>query len=300
MIVLVTGATGLIGNELVNVLVKRGCVVHYLSTSKSKIKDTTNVKGFYWNTTTQEIDARAFLGVTTIFHLAGASIAKRWTKTYKNEIIASRVAPTKLLFQFLSQHNHTVTHFISASAIGIYPNNFEKVYNEDENEVDASFLGNVVTKWEAEADTIKKLGILVSKIRIGLVLAKKGGALVEMIKPFKLGFGAPLGNGKQWQSWIHIHDLAALFYFVFERKLEGIYNAVAPNPVTNEKLTKSIAKQLNKPLFLPNVPKFVLQLLLGEMSYLLVSSQKVSSQKIQQQGFQFQFTEIKEALKKLI
>lgn len=300
MKVLVTGATGLIGSELVKLLLQNGVHVHYLTTSKSKLEKEENFKGFYWNPASGEIDANAFEEVEVIIHLAGESISNRWTSTNKQKIIESRVLSTRLLYQFLSKNAHSVNHFIAASAIGIYPNSLEKVHSEEDLEVDNSFLGYVVAKWEDEVDTISKLDIKVAKIRTGLVLSSKGGALLELIKPIKLGLGAALGTGNQYQSWIHIYDLVHMYHFTLQNKLEGIYNAVSPYPISNEGLTQAIAKQISKPLFLPNVPKIVLKIILGEMHYLLIASQNVSAKKILKKGFQFKYATIEKALQNLL
>ena len=151
-------------------------------------------------------------------------------------------------------------------------------------------------QWENEVSQFQKLELLVTRVRIGIVLAKKGGALQEMAKPIRFGFGAAFGSGKQYQSWIHIHDLAAIFNFVIQHKLAGVFNAVSPYPVTNEDLTKAIAKTLEKPLFLPNVPQFVMKLVLGEMHEILFSSQHVSSRKLLDENFQFKFAALDKAL----
>jgi len=300
MKVLVTGATGLVGNEIVKLFLQNGIQIHYLTTSKKKIEQKENYKGFYWNPQTGVIDKFAFEGVETIIHLAGATVAKRWTNAYKQEIIESRILSTRLLYQVLSKETHQVKHVISASAVGIYPTSFETVYNEESLEVDASFLGSVVAKWEDEVTTFERLGILVSKVRIGLVLAKDGGALQEMVKPIKMGLGAFFGTGKQYQSWIHIQDIAAVFYFLMMNKYEGIFNGVAPYPSTNAELTKAIAKQLSKPIFLPNIPKFMMKIILGEMHQMLFSSQQVSARKLLDKGFQFKFVSLDKALHNLL
>lgn len=188
---------------------------------------------------------------------------------------------------------------VSASAIGIYPDSPSKFYDEHETELADGFLGEVVQKWEMEADTFKTLGLVVSKVRIGVVLSAEGGALPKMTIPVKNFVGAPLGSGEQWQSWIHIEDLAQLFVFIVENNLKGTYNAVAPNPVTNTKMTKELARVLDMPLWLPHVPKFVLKAILGNMSQLLLNSQRVSSKKIEKAGFVFQYCNICTALENL-
>lgn len=300
MRVLITGATGLVGNELMTLLEKNGIEIHYLSTSKSKIISGTKAKGFYWNLQNATIDESCLEGVDTIIHLAGATVSKRWTAACKQEIIESRVLSTRLLFNAVKNHPNQVKQIVSASAIGIYPDSLTAFYTEDDKAVDNSFLGQVVFKWEESVDAFKRLNIKVCKIRIGLVLSNKGGALLEMVKPVKLGFGSPFGTGKQMQSWIHVTDLAAIFVFASQNQLEGVYNAVAPHPVSNTELTKAIAKAVKKPLFMPNIPRFAMRMILGEMHELLFSSQKVSAQKIQQAGFQFQYSTVDKALENLL
>jgi len=189
-----------------------------------------------------------------------------------------------------------VKSFVSASAIGIYPTSQGNYYDESCEQVDDSFLGEVVAKWEKEIDTFKTLNLNVAKVRVGLVMSNSGGALPEIAKPVKYGLGAAFGTGNQWQSWIHITDLAKMFLFLGENKITGVYNGVAPNPVSNTKLVKEIAKALQKPFFLPNIPKFVMKTILGEMSYILFASQRVSSKKIEEEGFNFRFRNICSAL----
>jgi uncharacterized protein (TIGR01777 family) len=300
MTILITGATGLVGQELVSLLLQNGHTVHYLSTSNNKLVTNSNYKGFYWNPKTAEIDTDSLADVEVVVHLAGASVAKKWTKSYKDEIIDSRVLSTKLLFQTLQNTPNKVKQIVSASAIGIYPDSLTNIYHETDLDIDVSFLGNVVKLWENEVNQFEKLQLIVSKIRIGIVLAKNGGALQEMVKPIQYGVGAAFGSGEQYQSWIHIQDLVAIFYHVIENKLPGIYNGVSPYPVTNTELTKSIAKTLNKPFFLPNIPRFVMQLILGEMHQILFSSQHVSCRKLLDENFQFKFASLDKALNDLL
>ena len=300
MRVLVTGATGLIGQEMVKLCHEKYIKVNYLTTSKSKIVQEENYKGFYWNPKAKEIDADCFKGVDTIVHLAGATVSKRWTPSYKKEILSSRTETTALLVNTLKELTHTVKQVVSASAIGIYPDSLINYYDESHNEISSSFLGQVVSVWEQASDEFLKLNITVSKIRIGLVLSNKGGALMEIVKPIKFGLGAAFGNGKQWQSWIHIQDLANLFLHVLQNNLKGVYDGVAPNPTSNSELTKTAASVLHKPLFMPNIPKFFMKLVLGEMHILLFESQRVSSKKIADEGFLFKFNYLEPALNNLL
>ena len=292
MKVLITGATGLIGGAIVKVLQSKGIAVNYLTTQKRKIEQSEDYRGFYWNPSKGELDMACFDGVDAIINLAGASIAKRWTPIHKKKVLSSRINSLQTLYRAMEKLDSSIGLLISASAIGIYPDSLSKFYDEQEPQVDDSFVGEVAQKWEAEVDTFKNLGVNVSKIRIGIVLSDQGGALPQMALPVKKYVGAPLGSGEQWQSWIHIEDLAQLFVFILENDLDGVYNGVAPNPVTNAKMTKELARNLDRPLWLPHVPKFVLKMLLGKMSYLLLASQRVSSKKIENEGFSFQHPNI--------
>ena len=297
MKVLITGATGLVGNELVSLLLKNGVDVHYLTTSESKVREERKYKGFYWDPDKGIIDEACLDEVDAVIHLAGASIAKRWTPSYKQEILESRVNSTNLLYNLLKNKPNRVHQFISASAIGIYPDSLDKVYSEESTEVDDSFLGHVVEKWEHAVDQISKLNMRVAKIRTGLVLSGKGGMLKEIAGPVKFGMGAAFGSGEQMQSWIHIDDLAGIYCYALGEELEGVYNAVAPYPVTNKQVVSAIAKVLDKPYFLPNIPRFVMKAALGEMHMLLFTSQNVSAKKIIGEGYQFKYLSLEKALK---
>lgn len=297
MKILIAGATGLIGSEILKICEEKNYNVHYLTTSKDKIINTTTRKGFYWNPKTQEIDKNCIKGVNAVINLAGASISKRWTEQHKNNIFYSRINTVKLLYKLLSENEHNITHFSSASALGIYPSSLDKKYKEEDDIViNNSFLGEVVKKWEEEVNTIESLGITVSKLRTGIVLSSEGGALQQIEKPIVFYVGTPLGSGKQIQSWIHVKDMARMYLFTIEHNLDGVFNAVASNPISNKTLTKAIAKQLGKPIWLPNIPSFVLKLILGEMSAIVLESQYLENTKIKNQGFQFQFDWIDDAL----
>lgn len=300
MIVLITGATGLVGSKISTLFKEEGIMVHYLTTSKNKITTSTNYKGFYWNPETKEIDTEAFHGVTTIVHLAGATVAKRWTTSYKKSILSSRIDSAALLFDTLKSIDHEVTHFVSASGISVYPNSKTKLYTEENDQVDNTFLAEVVVAWEAAADLFVNLGMEVTKVRTGIVLDKHEGALPKILAPIKAGFGATLGSGKQWQSWIHVDDLARIYHCIIHKQWEGVYNAVAPNPVTHKKMTKLIARMLDKTLWLPNVPGFFLRLILGDMAVLVLEGQLVSAQKLEKQGFVFEYYNLENALEDLL
>src|SRR5690606_32897245 len=299
MHILITGATGLIGKEIVKRCHEKNFSVNYLTTSKNKLTQEDKYKGFYWNPSSGEIDLKCLDGVHAIINLAGASLSKRWTTAYKKEIIKSRIESIQLLKKALDEVDHDVKSFVTASAIGIYPDSYDNYYEEDESLVDDSFLGKVVELWEEEANTLSGRKFSLAKIRIGLVLSKKGGALPQIARPVKWYVGTAFGDGKQWQSWIHIEDLSRLFMFAVENRLSGVYNGVAPNPVSNKKLVKEIATVLKKPLILPNIPESIMRFILGDMAYVLYASQRVSSKKIEESGFNFEYPNITLALKEI-
>ncbi|UII78834.1 TIGR01777 family oxidoreductase [Flagellimonas sp. CMM7] len=300
MKVLITGATGLVGKAIVKVLHEKGMSVNYLTTRREKIISSQDFNGFYWNPSKNEIDLACFDGVSAIINLAGAGVAKRWSPSYKKKILSSRVTSLQTLHKALGKIDSTqVKSLVSASAIGIYPNSLINFYDENETGIDDSFLGEVVEKWEREVDTFNSFNFSVSKIRIGIVLSIMGGALPKMARPIQNFVGAAFGTGNQWQSWIHIEDLAQIFVFAIENNLNGAFNAVAPNPVTNAKMTKELARILDKPLILPNVPRLAMKIILGEMSYILFASQRVSCKRIEEKGFVFRHTNIGAALENL-
>lgn len=298
--VLITGATGLVGQEIVKQCHDQNIAVNYLSTSKTKLEDKANYKGFYWNPSTGEIDVNCFKDVDVIINLAGATIAQRWTKANKEVILNSRVEALQLLFNTIKAENISIKQLVSASAIGIYPDSLTHYYEEDFKDFDDRFLAKVVTSWENEADQFKSLNIKVSKIRIGIVLSEKGGALPQLVKPIRWFVGSALGSGNQWQSWIHIEDIAAIFMYVVKNTIEGTFNGVAPNAMTQKNMVKSIAKVVKRPILLPAIPSFVLKLVLGEMSALVLESQRVSSKKIEDLGFNFKYYQLQPALEDVL
>ncbi len=299
--ILITGGTGLIGSELTKQLLAKGHTVRYLSRNPGK---TDQIEAFKWDIKNNEIDDAAFQGVDTIVHLAGAGIAdKKWTKERKKVILESRTKSTELLSSKLKSLTHEVRSFVSASAIGYYGYDTGGVLKKEDSRFGDDFLATVTKEWEASVDELSKNnpGLRVAKLRIGIVLSEKGGALAELAKPIKYLVGAPLGSGQQYMSWIHIEDLAGMFVHAIENNdLKGVYNAVAPNPVTNKEVTKAAAKAMGKPLFLPNVPGFVLKLVLGEMASMVLGGSKVSSEKIEASGYNYKFKQLQPAIDDLL
>lgn len=302
MRILITGATGLVGSKIREFCARKEIEINYLTHSREKLEKQHDYQGFYWNPKAGEIDVACLDGVSAIINLAGANLFRPWTKKYKKTILDSRLDSLNLLYKTLQDHPHQVRNLVSASAVGIYPSSYEKLYFENEAVAKSSFLTEVVKKWEAAADRFSNLAIDVVKLRTGIVLSKDGGAYPLMRLPVKLYVGAPLGSGRQWQSWIHLDDLARMYLFAlgvnspYSSVSEGVYNAVAPHPVNNKELNQAIAKHLKRPLWLPKIPAILIKTLMGEMGEIALSSQLVSSEKIQEKGFEFWFPNINKAV----
>jgi uncharacterized protein (TIGR01777 family) len=258
------------------------------------------IKSYSWDIEKNSIDENAFVGVDAIIHLAGAGIAeKKWSNKRKEEIVNSRVNSTQLLFDYVQKMASPIETFIAASATGIYPTNPHKIYNENAKPA-TDFLGDSCEKWENKIDQFNTLGIRTIKLRTGIVLAKEGGALPKMAKPIIAGVGAPIGDGKQWMSWIDEDDLVNMYIYALENNsINGAYNAVSPYPCSNQNFTQVLAKVLNRFIFLPKIPSFVIRLLLGEMSIIVLGSTKVSAEKIIATGFKFNFEKLSESLTKI-
>jgi hypothetical protein len=302
--VLITGGTGMIGKALTTLFLEKGYKVIVL-TRKDKKSRRLNVSFAKWDVEKGEIDVEALQQANSIIHLAGEGVAdKRWTVKRKQAIVDSRVQSGNLLVKALSENKHQVKTFIAASAIGWYgPDTAASLENGfvETDPADDSYLGNTCKLWEQSTAAIGGMGIRLVRLRIGIVLNKNGGALAEFLKPAKFALATILGTGKQIVSWIHHQDLCGLIFFAVEnKKIEGVYNAVAPNPVSNKKLVLTIAK--NKyPIYFPSiVPAFLLKIILGEMSIEVLKSAKVSAQKIQAAGYVFDYPTIEEALPDLM
>jgi len=300
MNILITGATGLIGSKLTNDLLLNGYAVNYLTTRKSQIKSNPKINGYYWNPEKNIIDLECFKNVDTIINLAGSNIAKRWSDSNKLDILNSRIKSLNLLKHSISNNKINIKKIISASAIGIYPSSVDNVYKENESLISDSFLGKVVCQWESAVNSFKDLEIDVAIVRIGLVLSRDGGILSKSILPSQYGFGSFFGNGNQWQSWIHFQDISNIFYHILKYDLSGVFNGVSPNPVTNKTFTKKIAKFLNRPLLLPNLKKWMMRLLLGEMHTIIFESQNVSCEKLTKSKFKFKFDNFDQAIADLL
>lgn len=294
--VLITGGTGMIGSGISKQLTKAGHQVVHLSRSTSPADEYST---FTWDIAGGSIDDKAFEGVEIIIHLAGASINQRWTEKNKKTIIKSRVASANLLFETVKRLKIPLKAFISMSAIGYYGGDTGDTILTESNDPGNDFLAETVTSWEAAADQFQSI-CPVTKFRTGVVLDGRGGALPQITTPVKYFVGAPIGSGKQWMSWIHIDDVVNAFCEAVQGNLSGTFNLVAPNPATNALFTKAIAQTIGKPLILPNVPPFVLRLVMGEMATIVIGGNNVSSKHLESTGFKFNYPELDHALKDLL
>lgn len=300
MKVLLTGATGLVGSRIVQLLQDRDIPFCFF-TRNLNASFLSGAHAFLWNPNRFEFDPKALEGVTHIINLAGASIAKRWTASYKEEVVRSRVNSLKTIKLALEQRVHpTKVRVLSASAIGCYASNYSEQYSEQSVHFGNDFLAEVVQLWEEAAKELIPLSHSLCLLRIGIVFDRDQGALPKLLAPIKWGIGAALGTGRQWQSWIHIDDLARLFVYLLDHDLGPVVNGVAPNALRQNELTKILASTLNKPLWLPAVPEWVLKLMLGEMSAVVLQSQHVKSEVLERSDFQFHYDSAKAAVEDLL
>jgi uncharacterized protein (TIGR01777 family) len=293
--ILITGGTGLIGKHLTQCLLQNGHEVVLLSRDPQK---SSSVQVFEWQPQNGYISEKAFEGVEHIVHLAGEGIAdKRWSSKRINELKASRINTTNLLASYISKLKVPVKTFVGASAIGYYGAvTSDKIFTE-QDPPSSDILGSICVDWEKSYEPIQKIGIPVSIIRIGLVLAKDGGMYKKLRPIFNSGLGSALGSGKHYMPWIHIDDLVQILYTALFNKIPSdTYNAVSSEHISNYEFSKVFAHSLNKPFFMPNVPAFVLRLLFGKMSDILLEGSRVSNQKLLDAGFKFKFQKLSEAL----
>ncbi|RKR81630.1 hypothetical protein BDD43_1780 [Mucilaginibacter gracilis] len=295
--ILITGGSGLLGQKLTTELLNRGYSVSHLSRHTGT---HPNVKTFLWDVKNNIIDVNCIRGVDVIIHLAGEGIADgKWTHQRKKDIINSRTKSIALVYSLLKTKPHKVKSVISASGVGYYGDSGDILVTED-SQPSKSFLGECCVKWEKAVDKGTEFELRIVKFRTGVVLTTQGGALAKMAAPVKYGFGAVLGSGKQWVPWIHIEDAVNMYILAVENEMiKGVYNMVAPLPVTNYQLTLAIAKQLERPLWLPHVPAFALNLFLGEMAVLVLGSNKVAANKIEKAGFTFKYLTVEDALEEI-
>lgn len=292
--ILITGGSGMIGRRLTALLLQSGYEVAHLGRSKRM----ADIKTFLWDPYKKKIEKEAFQGVDVIIHLAGAGIAdRRWNDKWKREILASRTETTRLLKETLDAESNEVATFISSSGINYYGLEDRGRAFVESDQSGRDFMAGVTIEWEAEADKLSTPQRRVVKIRTGVVLSRDSVALNRLARPVKLFVGAPIGSGKQYFNWIHIDDLCGIYIkAIGDPALSGVYNAVAPHPVTNKVLTKKIASVLERPLWLPRVPGFIVKMIAGQVAEVALNGGRVSSQKIESTGFAFRYQTIDAAL----
>ncbi len=296
--VLVTGATGFVGNALLKELSKKGYDISVLTRDRelARVRLPVHCELFECDLNCEAPPSKAFEGVSAVVHLAGENIGDgRWTSLRKKKIRESRINSTANLVRAMEDLPQKPEVLISASATGYYGNRGDERLDENST-ASTDFLGRVCADWEEMASRAQNLGIRTAIYRFGVVLGFDGGAIKKMWAPFQLGFGGRLGTGRQWMSWIHINDLArALVHAIEHEEVEGVFNAVSPDPVRNFTFTKGLEKAMEQSTPF-SVPVFNLKILLGEMSQILLDSQWVSSKKLEQTGFKFQYPELGNAL----
>ena len=296
--VLITGGTGLVGNRLSQILKQKGYNIIHLSRSENL---NATFPAYKWDFNNNEIDTRALEQADYIIHLAGAGVAdKSWTKKRKEIILDSRVKSGELLQQKLKEINKRPKAVICASASGFYGNRGGQLLDEKAS-VGKGFLAEVVEKWEAANNGFKEVTNRVAQLRIGIVLSTKGGALEKMLPSYKARVGTYFGLGQQYYSWIHIDDLCKMFVFAIENEnVSGIYNAVAPNPVTNKYLAEAIGKGMGKSALLMPAPAMAMRLVMGEMASIVLDGVRLCSNKIENAGFSFTHVNVTNAIRDLI
>lgn len=271
MKVAITGASGFVGSHL-----------------RKKFSDFVTIE----RNDSEEMILEKLKGVDTVFNLAGAPIIKRWSEEYKKVLISSRIDITKKLVNAIN--NSEVKHFISTSAIGAYPDN--NAYDESYDGYGDDFLAQLTKEWENEALRCTKPTAIV---RFGVILGSDGGALAQMLTPFKMGVGGIISDGKMMMSWIDVDDLVGIYSYLTKNKLTGVFNATAPKPVSNYEFTKALGTVLNRPTIFP-LPEFVLKLLFGEGSTVLTGSKEVYPKALQDAGFVFEYKTVEESLQHLL
>ncbi len=301
MNIVLTGATGFIGRSLIEALVKRGDELMILTRSSArKISEHSNIHYVIWNPGDQTSVVKEIDGSDAVINLAGESIVgKRWTQGQKEKILQSRVSATQIIANSVKKASKRPQVLINASAVGYYGPHGNESLTEDAK-AGSDFLADLCKAWEAHAVRVEDFDVRVVRLRIGIVLDKNGGALKLMLLPFKMFIGGWLGSGNQWMSWIVREDLIRLIIFCLDNQAaRGAINAVAPQAATNKAFSLVLAQVLKRPCLTP-VPSFALKILMGEVSEMLLTGQRVIPKKAQELGFSFRYPEIRNALETIL
>ncbi|GGG76646.1 TIGR01777 family oxidoreductase [Paenibacillus radicis (ex Gao et al. 2016)] len=297
MRVAITGGTGFVGTALVKALLERQDEVWIISRT-AKTPGAQTAKGLYYTTWTELAEQPSKLeGVQAIVNLAGESINQRWTAAAKQRVLESRLHATARVARIVQELKQKPEVVVNASGISAYGSSLSETFDESSPMNTTDFLSGVVRQWEKAANAIEVERLV--KLRVGVVLNKKGGAFPLMALPYKLYGGGPIGSGKQWLSWIHLEDMIRLILFCLDnRGVQGPVNGSAPEPVTNEDFGRALGKAFHKPHWFP-VPAFLMKTVLGEMSSLLLDGQRAIPRKALELGFQFRYPDVDSAMKEL-
>jgi len=293
----ITGASGMIGRRLVRNLLAAGHAITVFSRKAPKVP-TAGISIFAWDPVAGPVPLEALRGADAVVHLAGEPVAQRWTAEAKRRIRDSRVVGTRHLVESLAKLNEPPSILVGASAVGYYGSRGDELLREDAP-AGSGYLPDVCEAWEHQTVAAETLGIRVARIRIGIVLDRGGGALQQMLPPFRMGVGGRLGDGRQWMSWIHLEDLASMLQYAVENPVRGVWNGVAPLPVTNGDFTRVLAEALHRPAIFP-VPRFALKVFFGEMSEVLLASQRVVPAAAIAAGFPYRFPNLGGALRDVL
>ena len=300
MKLLITGGSGTLGQKITKLALSKNYQVNILTRNKKLSSNESGLEYFYWNPSSSIIDDNCFLGVDSIINLSGYNVFCYWSNKNKSKILKSRIESTSFILSQIKEKNIKIKSFVSASGIAAYKDSLTDISSEDHGvNIPSSFINQVVNKWESKVRDYEKIlpEVSFSILRVGLVLSNSGGLFKITKNLSKLFLLSPLGIGNQWQSWIHIDDVSIIFLRSIENDEKGIFNLVSPNPVTQEDLLKKIALFNNSKVIFPNIPTFLVKAIFGEMSELVLSSQKVRSNRLN--DYVFKFSEIDEAIRDL-
>ena len=300
MKLLITGGSGTLGQKITKLALSKNYQVNILTRNKKLSSNESGLEYFYWNPSLSIIDDNCFLDVDSIINLSGYNVFCYWSNKNKSKILKSRIESTSFILSQIKEKNIEIKSFVSASGIAAYKDSLTDISSEDHGvNIPSSFINQVVNKWESKVRDYEKIlpEVSFSILRVGLVLSNSGGLFKITKNLSKLFLLSPLGIGNQWQSWIHIDDVSIIFLRSIENDEKGIFNLVSPNPVTQEDLLKKIALFNNSKVIFPNIPTFLVKAIFGEMSELVLSSQKVRSNRLN--DYVFKFSEIDEAIRDL-
>ncbi|HET8838877.1 MAG TPA: TIGR01777 family oxidoreductase [Flavobacteriaceae bacterium] len=294
--ILLAGATGFIGKHLTTHLTENGYTLSLLT--RRKLSDKPNIKYFSWDVEKGTIDKKAFENVGAIINLTGANIgSKRWTEKRKKIIINSRIDSINLLFRYVSENMFPINHFLSASAVGFYGAvTTDQIFNEESGGGN-DFLARVCQQWENAAQKFQVLDCKVSILRQGVVIGKDGGIYEKLVPLAKRGITPAVGNGKQYLPWIDVHDLCRMYLFLLENNVGSIFNAVSSEHITMNHFAEKLLASVNKKSILPNAPAFLIKLILGEQSSMILEGSRINNKKIKKTGFDFWHDSLEKSLK---